>query len=131
VVNSLTIEGHEARNVVQLGRWDSLPTANHFGLSPDGSVIGGHVDDEAGNPDVGTWIAGMEIGDRAGLGVETYVAVKKFLVKQTGNLKDDLQSLSDGLEKGQRALVTCGGQWEGQSYSHLTVVVLSPVDAVP
>jgi hypothetical protein len=131
VVNALTIEGHETRNVVQLAEWDHLPTTNNFGLSPDGSVIGGHLDDETGNPDVGGWIADMEIGDRAGLGVESYVAVKKFVVKQTGNLKSDLQSISDGLEDGQRALVTCHGQWEGQLYSSLAVVVLSPADSMP
>jgi hypothetical protein len=131
VVNSLTIEGHETRNVVQLAQWDHLPSTNHFGLSPDGSVIGGHLDDESGNRDVGSWIAAMEIGDRAGLGAESYVAVKKFSVRQTGNLKSDLQSISDSLEDGQRALVTCHGQWEGQLYSSLAVVVLSPADSAP
>jgi hypothetical protein len=131
VVNSLTIEGHETRNVVQLAQWDHLPTTNHFGLSPDGSVIGGHLDDQSGHTDVGSWIAGMEIGDRAGLGADSYVAVKKFSVRQTGNLKSDLQSISDGLGDGQRALVTCHGQWQGQLYSSLAVVVLSPADSAP
>jgi hypothetical protein len=131
VVNSLTIEGHETRNVVQLAQWDSLPPTNRFGLSPDGRVIGGHLDDQSGDPDVGSWIAAMEIGHRAGLGVESYVAVNKLQVRQTGNLKSDLQRISDNLEDGQRALVTCHGQWEGQLYSHLAVIVLSPADSAP
>jgi len=131
VVNSLTLEGHETRDVVQLASWDSLPAAKHFGLSPDGRVIGGHLDDAAGSPDVGAWISGMEVGDRAGLGVESYVAVKKLLTRQTGDPGSDLQTIADGLEDGQRALVTCHGQWGGQLYSHLLVVVLSPADGAP
>ncbi|MGD2145770.1 MAG: hypothetical protein PVH41_03635, partial [Anaerolineae bacterium] len=103
VVNSLTLEGHEARDVVQLDSWDGLPAAGHFGLSPDGRVIGGHLDDAHGSPDVGAWISGMEVGDRAGLGVESYVAVKKLLVRQSGDPGSDLQSIADGLEDGQRA----------------------------
>jgi hypothetical protein len=131
VVNSLTLEGHETRDVVQLAAWDSLPAAKHFGLSPDGRVIGGHLDEAAGSPDVGAWISSMEVGDRAGLGVESYVAAKKLLVRQTGDPGSDLQRIADELEDGQRALVTCHGQWGGQLYSHLLVVVLSPAGGAP
>ncbi|MGD2148326.1 MAG: hypothetical protein PVH41_16660, partial [Anaerolineae bacterium] len=70
-------------------------------------------------------------GDRAGLGVESYVAVKKLLVRQSGDPGSDLQSIADGLEDGQRALVTCHGQWDGQLYSHFLVVVLSSADGAP
>jgi hypothetical protein len=126
VVNSLAIESHEARDVVQLARWDDLPPNGSFGLSPDGRVIGGHRDDQVGRQDVGTWVARMAPGDRVGLGAETYVALRKLRVEQTGDLGSDLQKISASLEEGQRALITCGGRWTTQGYADFVVVLLGP-----
>jgi hypothetical protein len=131
VVNSLAIEPHEVRDVVQLARWDDLPPSGHFGLSPDGRVIEGHRDDQAGREDVGTWIADMNVGDRVGLGAETYLAVKKLQVEQTGDLGSDLQKISGNLAEGQRALITCGGRWTAQGYSNFVIVLLDPAGTAP
>ena len=66
----------------------------------DSGIAGNGRDDQAGREDVGIWIADMSIGDRVGLGVETYVAVEKLQVEQTGDLGSDLQKISESLEDG-------------------------------
>ncbi len=125
IVNVLTIQGYEGVPVIQLEDWNILPSNGMFGLSPDERIIEAHLDTPRGKPDVGSQIKAMEIGQLAGFGEETYIAIDRFQIPQrdTGN---DLQQIAAGLSSGQRALVTCGGSWTGTAYSHLTVVILTP-----